>query len=109
MTGYRDKSEVFGPRDRPSRGEWLTLGVAVLMTAAILVSAIADRHGPDWLKHLGIAPVGIAEFMFAWTFFARARLSGKGERFTPRQLRGVAYIFVALGVLTVAFSLISNS
>lgn len=107
MTGYRDKSEMFGPRDRASRGEWLTLGVAVLMALAILSTAITG--GPGWYHRLGIAPVGIAEFMFAWTFFARARVNGKGERFTPRQLRGVAYIFVVIGVATVALGLITHS
>ena len=109
MAGYRGRSELFGSEPPPTWGEWLTLGVAVIMGLAMLATAIADKSGPAWYRRLGIVPVGITEFMLAWTFLARARINAKGERFTPRQLRGTALIFIVLGVLSVAFGLFTNS
>jgi len=107
MSGYRDNHEGYPGRDRASAGEWLTMGAAVLMALAMLATAITSGSG--WYRHFGIAPVGIAEFMLAWTFFARARIDAKGERYSPRQLRGVACVFVILGLITVAFGLITYS
>jgi hypothetical protein len=109
MTGYRDTGGYLPPYKRerpPTRLEWAVAGFAVLMAVVMMTRGIAGDSTPSLLKHFGLWPIALTEFLFAWTLWIRARVNGPEERHSPRSLRLTALFFVLLAAATIAVGLL---
>jgi len=112
MPGYRDSETGFDPmgasKRKPSRAEWVLAIALIVMGGVMLASGIAGDSAPWWLKRFRTVPVALAELLFAWTFWVRARTDNPAERFSPRALRLTALLFVFLAAATVVVSLLNS-
>jgi hypothetical protein len=71
-----------------------------------LILVAEHRTGTVWQYYakLGIAPLGLAEWVLSLTYVWRARIAEPGDRFSPRSNRQLATIFFILGAASIALT-----
>jgi len=112
MPGYRDSDTGFDPmggsKRKLTRTEWALAIALIVMGAAMMAGGLAGDSAPWWLKRFRTVPIALAELLFAWTFWIRAREHSAAERYSPRALRLTALFFVLLAVATFVVSLLNS-
>jgi peptidoglycan/LPS O-acetylase OafA/YrhL len=107
MAGYREERfDLLGRAYRPTKYEWAVAMVAIVAGLMMIGMAIFGERGPQWLHDLRQLPMALLMFAMACTYVVRARHGGPDERYSPRALRWVAALFMLIGLLIVAVTLI---
>jgi hypothetical protein len=104
---YRQDDLDLSGRTRPmTKYEWAVAIVAIIVGFMMMGMAIFDKRGPHWLHDLRELPMAILMFAVASTYVLRARRAGPDERYSPRALGWMAALFIVIGVLLIAVTLI---
>jgi hypothetical protein len=109
MPSYRgDPSFDLSGRDHPpTKSEWVVAGIAVIVGLLMLGISIFDDSGPRWLHDLRSLPMALLMFALAFINFKRARADRPGEQYSSRALRWMALLFLMIGALMVALTVMT--